>query len=135
MDDRTAPATKGDIADIVKVLAGTEERILAGTEERTVRLLAETEERILAVTEERTVRLLADTEERIVKLVADTEERTVELIRDVETKLLSAFYGYAKSNDRRVLEVEGNEAILRSRLATLETRVTEIEGRLNIRPQ
>ena len=116
MDDRNAPATKGDIADIVKVLANTEERILAGTEERMVRLLA-------------------DSEERIVKLVADTEERTVELIRDVETKLLNAFYGYAKSNDRRVLEVEGNEAVLRSRLATLETRVTEIEGRLNMPPQ
>jgi hypothetical protein len=53
----------------------------------------------------------------------------------VETKLLNAFYGYAKSNDRRVLEVEGNEAVLRSRLATLETRVTEIEGRLNMPPQ
>ena len=67
--------------------------------------------------------------------IADTEERIVELLRDVETKLLNAFYGYAKSNDKRVLEAEGNEAILRSRLATLETRVTEIEGRLNIPPR
>jgi len=126
MDDRHAPATKGDIADIVKVLAGTEERILAGTEERIVKFVADSEERI--------VKLVGDSEERIVKLVADTEERTVELIRDVETKLLNAFYGYAKSNDKRVLEVEGNEAVLRSRLATLETRVTDIEGRLNIPP-
>ena len=109
MDDRTAPATKGDLAD-------TEERILAGTEERVVGIVA-------------------NTEERIVKLLADSEERTVELIRDVETKLLNAFYGYAKSNDKRVLEAEGNEAVLRSRLATLETRVTEIEGRLNMPPQ
>ena len=108
MDDRNAPATKGDIADIVKALANTEERI---------------------------VKLVGDTEERTVRLLADSEERTVELIRDVETKLLNAFYGYAKSNDKRVLEAEGNEAILRSRLATLETRVTEIEGRLNMPPQ
>jgi hypothetical protein len=112
MEDRTAPATKGDLAD-------TEERIVG----------------ILAGTEERIVGILAGTEERIVHLLADTEERTVELLRDVETKLLNAFYGYAKSNDKRVLEAEGNEAILRSRLATLETRVTEIEGRLNIPPQ
>ncbi len=90
MDDRTAPATKGD---------------------------------------------LADTEERIVGLLANTEERLVDLLRDTETKLLNAFYGYAKSNDRRVLETEGNEAVLRSRLATLETRITEIEGRLNMPPQ
>jgi hypothetical protein len=44
MDDRNAPATKGDIADIMEAL------------------------------------------------------------RDIETKLLNAFYGYAKSNDKRVLE-------------------------------
>jgi hypothetical protein len=101
LEDRTAPATKGDLADA----------------------------------EERIVGTVAGTEERVVHLLAGTEERTAELIRDVETKLLNAFYGYAKSNDKRVLEAEGNEAILRSRLATLETRVTEIEGRLNIPPR
>ena len=55
----------------------------------------------------------------------------LETLRDIETKLLGAFYGYAKSNDKRVLEVEGNEAVLRSRVATLETRVTDLEQRLN----
>jgi hypothetical protein len=75
MDDRNAPATKGDVADIMEAL------------------------------------------------------------RDIETKLLNAFYGYAKSNDKRVLETEGNEAVLRSRLATLETRLTDVEHRLNMPPQ
>jgi hypothetical protein len=75
MDDRNAPATKGDIADIMEAL------------------------------------------------------------RDIETKLLNPFYGYAKSNDKRVLEAEGNEAVLRSRLATLETRLTDVEHRLNMPPQ
>jgi hypothetical protein len=75
MDDRNAPATKGDVADIMEAL------------------------------------------------------------RDVETKLLNAFYGYAKSNDKRVLETEGNEGVLRSRVATLETRLTDVEHRLNMPPQ
>jgi hypothetical protein len=75
MDDRNAPATKGDIADIMEAL------------------------------------------------------------RDVETKLLNAFSGYAKSNDKRVLETEGNEGVLRSRVATLETRLTDVEHRLNMPPQ
>ena len=74
MDDRNAPATKGDIADIMEAL------------------------------------------------------------RDVETKLLNAFYGYAKSNDKRVLETEGNEGLLRSRVATPETRLTDVEHRLNMPP-
>jgi hypothetical protein len=59
----------------------------------------------------------------------------MEALRDVETKLLNAFYGYAKSNDKRVLETEGNEAVLRSRVATLETRLTDVEHRLNMPPQ
>jgi hypothetical protein len=50
----------------------------------------------------------------------------LEAVRDIETKLLNAFYGYAKSNDKRVLVTEGNEAVLRS---------TEIEQRLNMPPQ
>jgi hypothetical protein len=67
--------------------------------------------------------------------VTDSEDRVLERLRDIETKLLNAFYGYAKSNDKRVLETEGNEAVLRSRLATLETRLTDVEHRLNMPPQ
>jgi hypothetical protein len=66
--------------------------------------------------------------------IADSEDRVMERLRDIETKLLQAFYGYAKSNDQRVLEVEGNEAVLRSRLATLENRLTDVEHRLNMPP-
>ena len=75
MDDRNAPATRGDIADVL------------------------------------------------------------EAVREVETKLLKAFYGYAKSNDNRVLEGEANEAVLRARMAALESRVTGVEERLNLPPQ
>ena len=67
--------------------------------------------------------------------IADSEERVMERLRDIETKLLNAFYGYAKSNDKRVLETEGNEGVLRSRVATLETRLTDVEHRLNMPPQ
>jgi len=59
----------------------------------------------------------------------------LETLRNVETELLGAFCGYAKSNDGRPLEVEGNETLLRSRVATLETRITAIEERLNRPPQ
>ena len=66
--------------------------------------------------------------------LATLKDEIVEVIRDSETKLLNAFYGYAKSNDGRVLEVEANEAVLRTRVATLESRVMEVERRLNIPP-
>src|SRR6266404_2020257 len=55
-----------------------------------------------------------------------------ETIRDVETKLLKAFYSFGESNNKRVMELEGNEAAIRSRLGTLEDRLLEVEKRLNM---
>ena len=108
MDDRNAPATKGDIAD-------SEQRLV----ERMNTGFADSEQRLV---------------ERMNSGIADSEQRLVETMRDIETKLLQAFYGYAKSNDHRVLEVEANEAVLRTRVATLESRIMEVERRLNIPP-
>jgi hypothetical protein len=58
----------------------------------------------------------------------------VERISDSETKLLSAFYSFAQSNQKRMVEIEGNEMALRSRIGTLESRLLEVERRLNIPP-
>ena len=81
-NDRNAPATKGDVADIVEAL----------------------------------------------------REALMEALRDTETKLLNAFYGYAKTNDARLLQMEANETVIRTRMATLESRVMEVERRLNTPP-
>jgi hypothetical protein len=73
--------------------------------------------------------------ETAIKTAIDTaKDELLEAMRRIETKLLQAFYGYAKSNDGRVLEVEANEAVLRTRVATLESRLMEVERRLNISP-
>jgi hypothetical protein len=72
----------------------------------------------------------ADIEDAVEK----AKEEIIETLREVETKLLSAFYGYAKTNDTRVLEAESNEAILRSRMAVLEARVRDLEERRNTPP-
>ena len=49
---------------------------------------------------------------RDVKTAVDAaKDELLEAMRGIETKLLQAFYGYAKSNDSRVLEVEANEAV------------------------
>ena len=73
-----------------------------------------------------------DVETSIKTAIDAAKDELLEAMRGIETKLLQAFYGYAKTNDTRVLEVEANEAILRTRLATLESRVMEVERRLNI---
>ncbi len=58
----------------------------------------------------------------------------VERLGDTETRLLKAFYNFGQSNNKRITEVEGNEAALRSRLATIEDRLLEVERRLNLPP-
>ena len=58
----------------------------------------------------------------------------VERITDSETKLLKAFYSFTESNQKRFTQVEGNEAALRSRVASIETRLLEVEKRLNMPP-
>lgn len=58
----------------------------------------------------------------------------VERMADGETRLLNAFYGFAQSNNKRLTEMEGNEVAIRSRIATIENRLMEVEKRLNMPP-
>ena len=55
-------------------------------------------------------------------------------IRDSETKLWKAFYAFAESNQQRLAQVEGTTNGVIARLVTLETRILEVEKRLNMPP-
>lgn len=57
-----------------------------------------------------------------------------EQIRDTETKLLTAFYDFAKANQQRLSELEGSDAALKRRIGSLEDRLLEVEKRLNMPP-
>ena len=57
-----------------------------------------------------------------------------EQIRDTETKLLTAFYDFAKANQQRLSQLETSDAALTRRIATLEERLLEVEKRLNMPP-
>jgi hypothetical protein len=58
----------------------------------------------------------------------------VERINDSETKLLKAFYAFAEGNNTRVPAFEESEAATRRRLRSVETRLLEVDRRLNIPP-
>jgi len=58
----------------------------------------------------------------------------VQRIAGSEMKLLQAFYSFAESNQQRIALVEGNTTAVIARLATLETRLLEVEKRLNMPP-
>ncbi len=64
-----------------------------------------------------------------------THDSLIERMAGSETKLLKAFYTFADSNQVRLAEVESESAALRKRLGVVESRVTDLEKRLNMPPE
>jgi hypothetical protein len=68
---------------------------------------------------------------------SDIRERTAELkgvIRACEAEMLKAIYGCAHRIDVGITEPELADMLFRSRLSAVESRVTEIERRINQPP-
>jgi hypothetical protein len=129
MEDRNAPASKGDLTALESRLKGD----LTDLESRLKGDLTDLESRLTNSVNAR----FAKVEESIEILRSEMNHQyreLVERISDTQTEVLRAFYSFAQTNNKRVLEVEGNEAALRSRVGTLEDRVLEIEKRLNLPP-
>ena len=57
-----------------------------------------------------------------------------ETLRDVQTELLKAFYSFAQSTEVKLKDSEVADFMLRQRLTVAESRITEIEKRLNMPP-
>ena len=121
MDDQ--PATK---KDLVEALAETRREILASTKQD----LVEAKQEILASTKQD----LAETKQEIV-------ERTQEMIRDSQTEILRGFEVYAKASESRLKRLESgfvtlytDDAAMNERLASLESRMLEVEQKLMLRP-
>ncbi len=54
--------------------------------------------------------------------------------RDGQTELLKAFYNHAQSTNLKQKDAEVSGVSLRQRLSAIESRVTDIEKRLNFSP-
>ena len=118
MDDRNAPASKGDIADL-----------RVGVKGDIADLRVEVKGDIAD--------LRAEMKEKFDQMSAEANHRyndLVERMSDGETRLLKAFYSFSQSNQKRMVEIEGNQAAIINRIGTLEGRILEIEKRLNLPP-
>jgi len=119
-------ATKAD-------LDGLEQRIdgkLDGLEQRIDGKLVAMEQRIdgkLDALEQRIEGKLDAMEERI-------NDRIATAIQDSETRLLRAIYSLVESVNKRMDGFEQSQSNVISRLSILETRITEVEKRLNMPP-
>src|SRR5271157_2949721 len=101
MDNGNAPATKKDLQDLESRLDSRFDGRLNDLESRLEGKRDASEQRVL--------------------------DKVGELIHDAETRLLGAFYTFAESNQKRVSAVEMESSALKSRLATIEDRLTNVE--------
>jgi len=102
--DRNAPATKGDVLDLREELTQEFKQGLTG---------------------------LSD---ELRQEISGLRDELVEAIHDGQTELLRAFYGFTQTVQARFAEQDQTEAALKRRIGTLESRILEIEKRLNIPP-
>lgn len=75
--------------------------------------------------------------ERVEMLRSETNHSHNELMeafRDGQTELLKAFYNYSQTSDERMGLAETETASFKKRLAILESRIKEVEKRLNMPP-
>ena len=117
MADRNSPATRADLEDLE---ARLNERITS------------LDARITGVDGR-----ITGVDERVEMLrseMSHSHNELMEAFRDAQTELLKAFYNYSQTSDERMGLAENETASFKKRLAILESRVKEVEKRLNIPP-
>lgn len=110
-DDRNSPATKGDLAGLRTELKGD-------------------------ISDLRT-ELKGDISDLKMELKSDLakqKDELIEAIRDSQTEVLKAFYGFSQTIQDRFKENDDSEAAIKRRMTTLESRILEVEKRLNMPP-
>src|SRR4051812_23663552 len=109
MDDSSSPATKADLQRVA--------------------------EQLRSEMHDSTEQLRSEMQETAAQLRSEFQhgfDELTESFRDGQTKLLKAFYAFAETNQQRLAQVDVNTAALIARLATVETRLLEVEKRLNM---
>jgi hypothetical protein len=66
--------------------------------------------------------------------IIEVKDEIIEAMRNIQTEMLNAFYSYAQTNDLKMKQAETIDNQLRERLSVVESRITEIERRLNMPP-
>ncbi|HZD49531.1 MAG TPA: hypothetical protein VE178_12385 [Silvibacterium sp.] len=66
--------------------------------------------------------------------LSNLREELVEAIHDGQTEVLRAFYGFTQTVQARFTQQDETEVSLKRRMTTLESRILEIEKRLNMPP-
>jgi hypothetical protein len=129
MDDQNAPATKGDLAGFRAELKQDVAGLRAELRQDVAGLRAELKQDVAGLRAE----LRQDVEQSRSEFNHGFDDLR-ETLRDVQTELLKAFYSFAQSTEVKLKDSEVADFMLRQRLTVAESRITEIEKRLNMPP-
>jgi hypothetical protein len=75
---------------------------------------------------------LADLRSELKGEIANQKDELLEAIRDSQTEVLKAFYGFGQTIQERFKQDDRNEAAMNARMTILESRVLDVEKRLNM---
>jgi chromosome segregation ATPase len=135
------PATKDDVAAVERKVAVVEHKVTSIELKVTAveQKVSAVEQKVSAVEQKVSAveQKVSAVEQNVEILRSEMHHQyndLVERIEDGKTELLKAFYSFASGEQKRMTQIEGNEGALRSRIATIEDRLLEVEKRLNIPP-
>ena len=114
-NDRGAPATKGDIEDLRDELRNE----IRESQTHLRQELLESQSQL---------------RQELLESQARVRDELIEVFRDGQTEILKAFYGFAKSTDTKLKDSEISAMLLRERIGAVESRLLEVERRLNMPP-
>jgi DNA anti-recombination protein RmuC len=115
-DDRNSPATKGDLQDFA-------EQLRSEFHQTTEQLRSEFRETIEQVRSE-----FHQATEQLRSEFQHGFDDLKETIRDSQTEILKAFYGYIHTTELKLKDTD----TLRERVSVIESRLLEVEKRLNL---
>jgi hypothetical protein len=84
----------------------------------------------LIALEERLKTDMTALEKRLLQKMDDLTED----FRDMQTEMLKAFYAFAETNQARLTATERDTAALKERVSMMESRLIQVEKRLNMPP-
>jgi len=136
MDESNAPATKADLSAARQELKGEISALRQELKGDISAARQELKEEISGVRQELKGEI-SGVKQDVEMLRSEMHHQyrdLVEQMRDGQTELLKAFYNFATATNQKTTLLETNEAALRGRLSALETRMLEVEKRLNMPP-
>jgi cell division septum initiation protein DivIVA len=122
-----APLTK---ADLIEALSAAVTQLRQELKQDIAELRAEVKQDI--------AELRAEMKQDIAQLRSEMQHQyddLMERIRDSQTETLKAFYSYAQTTDLKLKEGARVDVGLQERITIIESRLLEVERRLNMPPQ